>query len=132
MTFDQLVDITAELHCFSAGMVTAGRPLLIDSPVGRIRYRHVKREIFFGYSEEVSGKQSAFIASPEKALLDLLYLTPGSEDAAYIRELRLQFAVELDTQKMATMARRYRAPRLLRAVEGLDQYLDLVERKDSK
>ncbi len=210
MTFDQLVDITADLHCFSAGMVTAGedinvvrvnlsrwvtsgrlirihkgwytlrepfrrvrlslnviactiksgtyvslqsalehhrmipeyvaettcvttgRPLTINSPVGRIRYRHVKREIFFGYSEEVSGKQAAYIASPEKALLDLFYLTPGSEDADYIRELRLQATEELDTEKMGTMAHRYRAPRLLRAVQRLDQYLNLVERKDPK
>lgn len=210
MQFDQLVDIAADLHCFSAGMVTAGedidvvrvqlsrwvssgrlvrihkgwytlrdpfrrvrldlnvvactikrgsyvslqsalsyhgmipeyvaettcvttgRPLSIDSPVGRIGYRHVKRDVFFGYGQEVSGKQEAYIASAEKALLDLFYLTPGSDDAAYIAELRLQASGQLDTDKMMRMAERFGAPKLLRAVEHLDQLLNLADRRNAK
>jgi len=120
-------EYVAETTC-----VTTGRPLSIDSPVGRIGYRHVKREVFFGYRQEVSGKQEAYIASPEKALLDLFYLTPGSESAAYIEELRLQGAKELDMETMVSMANRFRAPRLLRAVERLDQHLNLAERRDAK
>ena len=210
MTFEQLVDVAADLHCFSAGMVTAGedidvvrvqlcrwvssgrlvrihkgwytlrepfrrvrldlnvvactikrgsyvslqsalahhgmvpeyvskttcvttrRPLSIDSPMGRIGYRHVKRNVFFGYRQEVSGKQEAYIALPEKALLDLLYLTPGSDDAAYIEELRLQASEQLDTHKMMRMAERFGAPRLLRAVEHLDRHLNSSDWEEAK
>lgn len=120
-------EYVAETTC-----VTTGRPLTIDSPVGRIGFRHVKREIFFGYGQEVSAKQEAYIASPEKALLDLFYLTPGSDDASYITELRLQASEQLDTHKMVRMAERFQAPRLLRAVELLDQYLNPAGRRGAK
>jgi len=119
-------EYVAETTC-----VTTGRPLSIDSPLGRIGYRHVKRDVFFGYEQEVSGKQEAYIASPEKALLDLFYLTPGSDDAAYTAELRLQASEQLDTDKMMRMAERFGAPRLLRAVEHLDQLLNLADRRDA-
>ena len=39
---------------------------------------------------EVSPGQRASIATPEKALLDLVYLHPGGDNPAYLRELRLQ------------------------------------------
>jgi predicted transcriptional regulator of viral defense system len=120
-------EYVAETTC-----VTTGRPLSIDSHVGRIAYRHVKRDVFFGYEQEVSGKQEAYIASAEKALLDLFYLTPGSDDAAYIAELRLQASEQLDTDKMMRMAERFGAPRLLRAVEHLDQLLNLADRRNAK
>ena len=92
----------------------------------------MKRDVFFGYRQKDSGKQEAYIASPEKALLDLFYLTPGSEDAAYIAELRLQGTEELDFQGMTSMAERFKAPRLKRAVERLDKHLNLAEPRDAK
>ncbi len=118
-------EYVAETTC-----VTTGRPLSIDSPVGRIGYRHVKRDLLFGYEQEISGVQEAYIASPEKALLDLFYLTPGSDNAAYIAELRLQAAEKLDTERMMRMAERFGAPRLIRAVEHLDQHFIFADRED--
>jgi hypothetical protein len=120
-------EYVAETTC-----VTTGRPLSIDSPIGRIGYRHVKSEVFFGYRQETSGKQEAYIAAPEKALLDLFYLTPGSHDAAYIAELRLQRAEELDLDKMASMASRFGAPRLQRAVRVLEQDFTIGKQGDAK
>lgn len=111
-------EYVAETTC-----VTTGRPRAIDSPVGRIVYRHVKREVFFGYTQEPSGMQEAYIATAEKALLDLFYLTPGSDDPAYVSELRLQRADQLDTLRMSRMAERYDAPRLMRAVRLVEDYL---------
>lgn len=96
--------------------VTTGRPLRIDSPLGRIRYRHLKTEAFLGYRQVDFGMQAAFLALPEKALLDLVYLTPGSAEPAYLVELRLQRPEELDLERMARMAERFEAPRLARAV----------------
>jgi predicted transcriptional regulator of viral defense system len=118
-------EYVAETTC-----VTTGRPFSIDSPVGRIGYRHVKRDLFFGYEQEISGVQEAYIASPEKALLDLFYLTPGSDNAAYISELRLQAAEKLDAGKMMRMAERFGAPRLIRAVQHLDQHFIFADRED--
>jgi predicted transcriptional regulator of viral defense system len=108
-------------HVAETTCVTTGRPRVIDSPVGRIAYRHVKREAFFGYTQEASGLQEAYIATVEKALLDLIYLTPGSDDSAYVSELRLQYPDRFDTVTMFRMAERYNAPRLRRAVRSVEQ-----------
>ena len=97
--------------------VITGRPLTIGTPFGRIRYRHIKGEVFFGYSRYEVGMQHAFIAVPEKALLDLLYLTPGSEDADYLSELRLHGVEDFDIQLMLQMARKFQAKRLERSVD---------------
>ncbi len=110
-------------HVAETTCVTTGRPRVIDSPVGRIAYRHVKREAFFGYAQEASGLQEAYIATVEKALLDLFYLTPGSDDPAYVSELRLEYPDGLDTAAMFRMAERYDAPRLMRAVRLVEDYL---------
>lgn len=111
-------EYVAETTC-----VTTGRPLTVHSPFGRIRYRHIKNDLFFGYSRIESGPQQAFVATGEKALLDLLYLTPGSDDPAYLAELRLQDLANLDVDAMGRMARLFTAPRIERAVKRVSRLL---------
>ena len=68
--------------------VTTGRPESFETPLGRFQYRHVARRLFDGFLEiEIVSEQSVRIATPEKALVDLLYLTPGSDNDALLREL---------------------------------------------
>jgi hypothetical protein len=70
--------------------VTTGRPEIIDTPLGRFQYRHVSAGRFQGFREiDIATGQPILIASPEKALVDLLHLTPGSDDDALLRELRV-------------------------------------------
>lgn len=70
--------------------VTTRRPGLYSTPLGSYQFRHVKKELFWGYREaRFENGQIAFIADPEKALLDLCYLTPGSDSLEYIKELRI-------------------------------------------
>ena len=111
--------------------VTTERPLIIDSPMGRMRYRHIKNAAFFGYSQDDSGTQPAYIAKPEKALLDLLYLTPGSADADYLSELRLQGIEDLDHETLADMAKRFESPRLGSAIRMLESSIDQTRRSVS-
>ncbi len=111
-------EYVAETTC-----VTTRRPLTVDSPFGRIRYRHIKPDAFFGYVRIERGLQQAYVATPEKALLDLAYLTPGSQDRAYLSELRLQRTDALDLDTMRRMADRFGAPRLERTVDLLRQLL---------
>jgi predicted transcriptional regulator of viral defense system len=101
--------------------ITTGRPTVIETPFGRIRYRHMKRDGFFGYRQIESGVQLSFVARPEKALLDLLYLTPGSESAPFLRELLLQQTEKLDIDTMRSMASRLEAPRLTRTTDLLQE-----------
>jgi predicted transcriptional regulator of viral defense system len=71
--------------------VTTGRPELVNTGAGAFLFRHVKPEFFSGFRRiEVVERQQAIVATPEKALVDLLYLTPASDAEGYLEELRLQ------------------------------------------
>ncbi|MBW2614556.1 MAG: hypothetical protein JRD02_00050 [Deltaproteobacteria bacterium] len=71
--------------------ISTGRPEKVDTPLGSFIFKHIKKELFSNYQlVDLGEEQSAFIATPEKALLDLLYLTPGSDKPEYLQELRLQ------------------------------------------
>ena len=84
--------------------ITTGRPQIIQTPFGRISYRHLKRNAFRGFYTEAFDGQTAFMASAEKALLDLIYLTPGGADRNYIDGLRLQNMQDLNPGKLSEMA----------------------------
>jgi predicted transcriptional regulator of viral defense system len=100
--------------------VTTGRPEELDTPLGRFLFRHLKKSAFFGYTQtEISRGQPVFLASPEKALLDLLYLTPGSDSLAYLNELRFEPTDRFDWDILRKQAERIGSRKLKRAVELL-------------
>ncbi|HUN25867.1 MAG TPA: hypothetical protein VMU67_06115 [Steroidobacteraceae bacterium] len=55
--------------------VTPGRPRRIRTPMGTISFHRMPPELFKGF--ELSSASDAKIATPEKALFDLIYLAPG-------------------------------------------------------
>lgn len=55
--------------------VTPARPRRLRTPVGTISFHRMPSELFRGF--ELSSRSDAKIATPEKALFDLLYLAPG-------------------------------------------------------
>jgi predicted transcriptional regulator of viral defense system len=100
--------------------VTTARPAHWDTPVGSYLFRHVKLELFFGYQRiEVSPGQWAFVARPEKALLDLIHLQPGGDSPQYLQELRLQNLDRLNQDRLVEMAARAGSPKLQRAAEAV-------------
>ncbi len=102
--------------------VTTGRPELMRTPLGTFLFKHVASSRFFGYSRvAVAEDQFAFIAGPEKALLDLVYLTPGAEQVEYLRELRLQNLDVIDAGALARTAARFAKAKIQRAAEHVIQ-----------
>jgi predicted transcriptional regulator of viral defense system len=100
--------------------VTTGRPETLSTPLGLYIFKHIKKELFFGYkSIDLGSGQSAFIASPEKALLDLLYLTPGSDNFNYLRELRLQNMESLNTELLLELAHKFESRKLWKAAQKI-------------
>ena len=55
--------------------VTPARPRRLRTPMGTISYHRMPPELFTGY--ELLPGSDAKIATPEKALFDLVYLAPG-------------------------------------------------------
>ena len=102
--------------------VTTSRPGRWNTSLGDISYRHIKPDLFFGYRmEDIGGEQTALIASPEKALLDLLYLQPGSDQMAYLQELRLENMESLDLSALSDLAEHSGSPKLRRAVRTIEK-----------
>lgn len=100
--------------------VTTGRPEELATPIGRFHFRHVATSRFFGFSEaEVSRDQYALLATPEKALVDLLYLTPHSNDQNYLAELRLEKVAAIDLSALRLSADRMRSKKVQRAIERI-------------
>ena len=96
-----------------------GRPRLYHTPLGRFGFRHLKPGRRFGYQRVALGdNQHAFLAEPEKALLDLVYFAPDGDNPAYLKELRLSFdALSLD--RLEAFAQLSQSPKLVRATTQL-------------
>ncbi len=97
--------------------ITTTRPTRWDTPLGSFDFRHIKIELFFGYRLlELGNSPQAFLAMPEKALLDLIYLHPGGDSPDYLRELRLQNLEQLDLDELHRQAECAGSAKLRRAV----------------
>ena len=102
--------------------VTTGRPRAFVTDLGDFSYRHVAPTRFFGYREYPTEVGSALIATPERALLDLLYFAKGPFDEARVRELRLQNLESVDLDRLESQARRFASSRLLAATTLVRRY----------
>lgn len=101
--------------------VTTGRPESLSTGLGRYHFRHLKTDLFFGYVEtRVSGGLPVFLSTREKALLDLLYLTPGSDQPSYLKELRLETGENFKWDTAEGYAERVKSRKLFRALERLE------------
>ena len=113
--------IPESLHAVTS--VTVRRPGSWNTVLGRFEYRHVKSEFFHGYLlTDLGQEEKAFIALPEKALLDLFYLVPKSDSMAYVQELRLSFNDSFDWDRLFSTASH--SPKLLRAVNNTRRLYD--------
>lgn len=99
--------------------VTTGRTGRFVTEAATFEYSHVKPDWFFGYRELQIGHGQALVATPEKALLDLLYLSSGQLTAARLEQYRLQDLDKLDFAALEAMAGKAGSPRLLHAVRRL-------------
>lgn len=86
-----------------------------ETQLGKFSYHSMQKDWFKGYTSlKLDDRQSAFIAQPEKALLDLVLLTPRGDSPAFLDELRLQNLEALDLTIMQTMVQRAGKPKLAR------------------
>jgi len=112
-------------HVATVTSVTTQRPSQVETPLGRFLFRHIKKEWFSGCTQEDLGSgQKAFVATPEKALLDLVYLTPGADRFEFLTELRLQNLERLDRDALVRLAQTGKSPKLLRAVKLIEKLAD--------
>jgi predicted transcriptional regulator of viral defense system len=105
--------------------VTTRRPARWRNALGNFRFRHLAPHLFFGYQQgSFPSGQEAFIALPEKALLDLVHLTLGGDHPAYLAGLRLQNLERLDPQRLHALANRAGKPKWLRLAARLSALIE--------
>jgi len=85
-------------HVAAVTSVTTGRPGEWENPVAG---------------------QFAFVASREKALLDLIYLTPEGESTTFLESLRLQNLAHFDPARFRQFAEEIDKPKLYRAADAV-------------
>lgn len=112
-------------HVPTVTSVTTQRPSRVETPLGRFLFRHIKKSWFSGYRQvDLGSGQKAFVATPEKALLDLVYLTPGADNHDFLAELRLQNLDRLDRDVLVQLAQTSRSPKLRHAVRLIEKLID--------
>jgi hypothetical protein len=105
--------------------VTAAHPATHSTPYGQYEFHHIQASWLHSYRRiELGNDQWAFMASPEKALLDLIYLQPGGDEDGYLHSLRLQSLEQLDMVALQRLAFITDKPKLLRAVKTIQHLVD--------
>ena len=100
--------------------VTTQRPAHWTNEFGDFLFQHIKVDLFFGYVfMPLDGKQHAFIATPEKALLDLIYLRASADSPDYLAGLRLQHLDKLDLARLDQYIERVGSAKLARAAKHI-------------
>jgi predicted transcriptional regulator of viral defense system len=111
--------------------VTTKRPGKFISKAGIFEYKHIKPSLFWGYRSVTVNKQTAFFATPEKALLDYFYLKGMKPTSGYLIEMRLQNADKIDLKILAEYSQKFGKPGMVKVAERLKEHI-LVLKKGEK
>ena len=100
--------------------VSLSRPGRKATPLGDYQFHHISRKLFFGYHPlQVKANQHAFVALPEKALLDLVYLRKQGDSTEYLQSLRLQNSDQINPDRLREYAERAQVKKIFRACENI-------------
>ena len=83
---------------FQITSVSSRKTVSFENTAGTFSYLRIKPELMFGFNRlPFSNDKSILIASPEKALLDLLYLYPFYNNEEEIEQIRLDETILHDS-----------------------------------
>ena len=103
--------------------VTTKRPVKFRTALGQYDYYHIRPGHFWGYQSVRSDRQTAFIAHPEKALLDLFYFRHRVVSRDFIAGLRLQNLQRLDIPRLLLFAKKFGKPKIIKAADILVDWI---------
>ena len=105
--------------------VSLARTRRFDTPLGTVSIHHVDPSFFFGF--ESAGGQGAKMAVPEKALLDIFYLSPAKTRLFRVLP-ELELSKSFSIAEARRMVRRVQSPQR-RTLVGhlLEEMLTIIE-----
>jgi predicted transcriptional regulator of viral defense system len=99
--------------------ITTLKTAVFKNDLGHFFYRNLKKHLFFGF-EEVKDEFGSLVlmATPEKALLDYVYLYAGwKSDPSFLeKNLRLQQLEQLEKKRLKEFAKRFSSKKIDQAV----------------
>lgn len=108
-------------HVAVVTSVTTQRPGKYENKFGRFTYRHINPSLFFGIEYRLlDNDEYAYVAAPEKALLDLIHFRPQGDSREYIESLRLQNLEILDIERLHRFVELSDKPKLKRAASVIE------------
>jgi predicted transcriptional regulator of viral defense system len=116
---EKVVDVTS---------VTTKKTAKFTNSFGTFIYQHLKTNLFFGFKEiEDENGFPVFIAEPEKALLDFIYLNlqdfKGKSEDVFVLSYRFQNLDILKKRKLIDFAERFENKELFKVVENLLSFI---------
>ena len=103
--------------------VTTLKTVKFENAFGTFHYQNVKSPLYFGYGmKKLQNGRCMLMATPEKALLDFLYLYPNYKTPQDMEELRLDqyfMSHELNTQLLMEYLSRFSSKALAQRVKRL-------------
>lgn len=109
--------------------VTTLKTAFFKNDFGEYSYKSVKENLLFGYQlKPVANGRTIQFASPEKALLDLLYLYPFYNTTQELEELRLDdyfMHNDLNKEQLLQLADRFQSKALMERVNLLIETYEL-------
>lgn len=97
---------------------TMRRPQAFKNYLGLFSYRHMSEKYFWGFQTVQTSEAEFRCATPEKALIDHWYGTPGEWTPERMREMRFQNWERLDLPRLLAAVRRMDKPCIARAHES--------------
>jgi predicted transcriptional regulator of viral defense system len=109
--------------------VTTLKTASFTNDVGEYVYKSVHQDFMFGYDlKTIAGGRAIYLASPEKALIDLLYIYPFYNSIQALEDLRLDDEFlhgDLNTALLDDYTSRYKKRALERRVQLMKKTYDL-------
>ena len=112
--------------------ITTRKTIMYETTSGSFYYRNIKPSVFFGYHVIRRNSFPVLMAEPEKAILDLLYLSPGIKTKSDIEGLRLncnELNVIINWEKLEKYAACYESAVLIKRVlliQKLKAYANVI------
>ena len=107
--------------------ISTRKTSLFDTQFGVFSYKSIKNNLYFGYEVIQNNGRSFTLATPEKALLDYLYLHPeisSIEDFEELRFNREMINSRINTQKFNTYLNQFNSIELKTRYNLLLEYLN--------
>ena len=100
--------------------VSSLKTAYFQNNISQFSYKKMKSELFFGYEQKPFGDRTINIATPEKAILDLLYLYPFYNTESEIENLRFDedfVRNELNIEKLLLYLSKFDNKKLAKRVD---------------